>query len=134
MKYIKLFENFFSKIDFGNQLWIETNDWEIWDELVCNEQPEELTQIEIVMILNEFLNKKFKIGKISLKKRLSNDKFRSCLRIDNENDSNIFIYKFRDDMWMIEIFEFKLQDDKKFVCDGTDGLSLWLSDWIKKLR
>jgi hypothetical protein len=43
MKYIKLFVNFFSIIDFGNQLWIETNDWENWDELVWNEQPEELT-------------------------------------------------------------------------------------------
>jgi hypothetical protein len=134
MKYIKLFENFFSKIDFGNQLWIETNDWENWDELVWNEQPEELSQIEIVMILNEFFNKKFKIGKISLEKRTSNDKFRSCLRIDNENESTIIIYKFRDDMWMIEIFEFVPEGDKKFVCDGTDGLSLWLSDWIKKLR
>ena len=36
MKYIKLFENFFSKIDFGNKLWVEP-DWYNWDELVWNE-------------------------------------------------------------------------------------------------
>jgi hypothetical protein len=132
MKHIKLFENFFEKGDFGDKLWVELY-WDVFDELIT-EIPDELNQIEIVMILNEFFNKKFKIAKISLEKRLSNDKFRSCLRIDNENDSTIFIYKFRDDMWMIEIFDFKTQDAAKFACDGFDGLLLWLEEWVKKLR
>jgi hypothetical protein len=74
MKHIKLFENFFSRIDFGNQLWVQP-DWYSID------------------------------------------------------------FKFRDDMWLIEIFDFKSQDDAKFACDGTDGLLLlWLEEWVKKLR
>jgi hypothetical protein len=133
MKYIKLFENFFSKIDFGNQLWVEVTDWCKWDELVWNEQPEELEQHEITQILDKFKSDKdFRIKEYRVVKRIRRDYFESCLSIDNENNSTVHIYKFRDDMWLIEI-EFH-QHYKKFACDGTEGLLLWLEEWVKKLR
>jgi len=137
MKHIKLFENFFSKIDFGNQLWVQP-DWYSWDELVWNEQPEELKQHEITQILDKFKSDKdFRIKEYRVVKRIpKDDVFNSCLSIDNENHptATVLIYKFRDDMWLIEIFDFKSQDDAKFACDGTDGLLLWLEEWVKKLR
>ena len=136
MKHIKLFENFFSKIDFGNQLWVEA-DWYSWDDLVWNEQSEELEQHEITQILDKFKSDKdFRIKEYRVVKRIHRDDFNSCLSIDNENHptATVLIFKFRDDMWLIEIFDFKSQDDAKFACDGTDGLLLWLEEWVKKLR
>ena len=82
-------------------------------------------------------DKDFRIKEYRVAKRIpKDDVFNSCLSIDNENHptATVLIFKFRDDMWLIEIFDFKTQDDAVFACDGTEGLLLWLEEWVKKLR
>ena len=133
MNHIKLFENFFEKCDFGDKLWVELY-WNVFDELIT-EIPDELNQIEITKIVNKFnSDKDFKMAEYKIVKRFHSDNFNSCISIDNENHSTVLIYKFRDYMWLIEIFDFKTQDAAKFACDGFDGLLLWLEEWLKKLR
>ena len=102
---------------------------------MITEIPDELNQIEITKIVNKFnSDKDFKMAEYKIVKRFHSDNFNSCISIDNENHSTVLIYKFRDYMWLIEIFDFKTQDAAKFACDGFDGLLLWLEEWLKKLR
>lgn len=145
MKYIKLFEGFFD-FDFGDRLWVETDDWWKWDETVRSETPEELTSEEISIILKTFKGNDSEnendtrlpwfIDSFVVVPRLrSKDKENSCLKIRTISNEYIIIYKFHDDRWMAELFD---EDDNvrdaKFLCETYKGLINWIEDWREKIK
>lgn len=132
MKYIKLFENFFERVDFGDNIWIEA-DWYLWDEMVSKQIPGEITEFEIKKI-SSIMNSQFKNAEIRTISRYPLDGITSCISVVTEKNSAIVIYKFIDDIWLTEIFEFESEDDNKFFCDGLDGLFEWISDFAMKLN
>ena len=146
MKYIKLFEGFFDR-DFGDRLWIETDDWRDWQTIVEYEQPEELTRNEIMEIIQTFryddkVNRNdptlpwFINSYVVVPRFPTKDEENSCINITLIPDGTVIIYKFNDDRWMIELFDEgrRYFENAKFLCDSYEGLLNWIQDWRKKIR